>query len=714
MLILVEMPANALSRRLGLALFRLHIENGVAVAICMAVVGAGFDLAFGLSVTVLAYTGAVCASVVDQPSRFSIKPPIFAGTVLATGLISLLAALSGGNPIGLGLLVAALSFIAALISAYGRRALGVGVAAVLALVLGMSGQKDTLAAAIEHTAIFVAGGAAYAVLALAVGALLDSRNRRVVLGEALRAFANYLRAKAAAFDPAETHKPSLRALIEANGVLAENLQIARDMIYAGRMTERRLQYANALTSLVDCFEQILSSDADIEILRRSQHRHLLHRMRTLTGDFANDIENLIVELAARRHDIAKIDHRAQLRAIAEEMARLAKTPPADADEEIARAAFSSTHTKLVRAVAQLDRLARVIRRSESVMDAQRVLNLAAFMQQETTSPRVLLAQFKISSPTMRYAIRLTLAMTAGYIITLLFPNYVHGGWILLTTALIMRANYSITRQRRNDRILGTLLGCIVSAALIRFLPGQWPLAVVFLSVGVSHAFGTVNYRITALAASVSALLLIHFMYPGTQPLFFERIVDTLIGAALATGFSFLLPSWERRNVPQLVNNLIKSDCAFAEQALTRAPVEQTYRLARRNALDSVSALSSAARRLLDEPGADKRALAVLNELLGANYLFASDLASVRTALLARAAELNAQATDDVLSAARGIVLDTLAEVRRARAERPDHLRRRGLSELPDTAALPFLRRRLLHIERSARNVAALAARATQN
>lgn len=708
------MPATALSRRLGFALFRLHIENGIAVAICMAVVGAGFYLAFGLSVTVLAYTGAVCASVVDQPSRFSIKPPIFAGTVLATGIISLLAALSGGAALGLGLLVAALSFIAALISAYGRRALGVGVAAVLALVLGMSGQKDTLLTAIEHTAIFAGGGAAYAVLALMMGALLDNRNRRVVLGEALRAFANYLRAKAAVFDPTETHKPSLRALIEANGVLAENLQIARDMIYAGRMTDRRLQYANALTALVDCFEQILSSDADIEILRRSQHRHLLRRMRSLTVDFAQDIDSLVVELAARRYGIAAIDHHPQLRAIAGEMARLAKTPPADADEQIARAAFSSTHTKLARAVAQLDRLASVIRRAEPLTDTKRILNLAAFMQQETTSPRVLLAQFKISSPTMRYAIRLTLAMTVGYLITMLFPDYVHGGWILLTTALIMRANYSITRQRRNDRVLGTLLGCIVSAALIRFLPGQWPLAVVILSVGISHAFGAVNYRITALAASVSALLLIHYMYPGTAPLFFERIVDTLIGAALATGFSFLLPSWERRNVPQLVNNLIKNDCVFAEQALTRAPVEQSYRLARRNALDSVSALSSAARRLLDEPGADKQTLAALNELLSANYLFASDLTSVRTALLARASQLDAPSTDDVLSAARGIVLDTLAEDRQARAERPDHLRRRGLSELPSTAALPFLRRRLLHIERSARNVAALAARVTQS
>ena len=713
MLPVAQMRPSTLSRRLGLALFRLHIENGIAVALGMAVVGAGFAFAFGLSVTVLAYTGALCASIVDQPSRFSIKPPIFAGTVLATSLISLLAALSGGSAIALGGLVAALSFGAALISAYGRRALGVGISGVLALVLGMSGQKDSLGVAVQHTAIFAMGGAAYALFALAMGAFLDDRNRRVALGEALRAFANYLRSKAAVFDSADTHKAALRALIEVNGVLAENLQIARDMIYAGTMTSRRLLYANALTTLVDCFEQILSSDADIEILRRSRHRHLLRRMQSLTADFAHDIESLVLALAARRTDIPAPNHRAQLRAMADEITRLAQAPPADAEEEIARAAFSSTHTKLTRAVAQLDKLFTVIRTAQPLADRQRVLNLAAFMHQETTSPRVLLAQFKSSSPTMRYAIRLTLAMTAGYAITLLFPDYVHGGWILLTTALIMRANYSITRQRRNDRVLGTLLGCIVAAVLIRFLPGAWPLAAIIVTVGVSHAFGTVNYRITALSASVSALLLLHFIYPDTQPLFFERILDTLIGAALATGFSFLLPSWERRNVPQLVKALIKSNCVFAEQALMRVPVEQTYRLARRNALDSVSALSSAARRLLDEPGTDRRALAALNELLSANYLLASDLASVRTALLARADELDARATDEVLSAARGIVLDTLADDRKVRAERPDHLRRRGLSELPATAALPFLRRRLLHIERSARNVAALAARATQ-
>jgi uncharacterized membrane protein YccC len=435
-------------------------------------------------------------------------------------------------------------------------------------------------------------------------------------------------------------------------------------------------------------------------------------MRTLIADIGSDIEALVIALAISRKDMQPPEHRDHLDAMAHEIARISGSPPPDPEEEIARAAFQSTYTKLMRAIVQLQRLHIAICAPKSPT-GRSDLNFVAFMQQETTSLRVLLAQFHLRSPTMRYAIRLTLAMTAGYAITLLFPNYVHGGWILLTTGLIMRANYSITRQRRNDRLVGTLLGCIVAAALIHFLPGTWPLFGVIFGVGLSHAFGAVNYRITALGASISALLLLHFMYPAVHPLFFERILDTLIGAALASAFSFLLPSWERRNIPQLVNNLIDKDRAFAGQALTRAPSEQDYRMSRRNALDAVSALSAAARRLLDEPNADRRMLAAVNALLNANYLFASDLASVRTALLARASEFDPVEADGVLSTAREIVLNTLSEKVTSRAKRPDHLRRRGWSDLPDTAALPFLRRRLLHIERAARNVSALATRAIQ-
>lgn len=704
------MATRPLFRRIGFALFRLHVDNGIAVALGMLVVGAGFYAAFGLAVTVLAYTGALCASIVDQPGRLSLKPPIFAGAVLAGSLTLFLAALTGTSPVLFSVLVAAISFVAALISAYGRRALGLGITVVLALVLGMTGEKETLTEVFARTAIFAAGGLAYAVFALVMAVLLDGRYRRLCLGEALRAFANYLRAKAAVFDPTDAQRAALRALIEAQGVLSENIQVARDMIFARAGTPTRARYVAILLALLDAFEQILSSSADIEILRRSGHRHLMRRMRALTTKFADDVDDLVLALSGVR-DIPRPDHREQFETIAAEIARLERTPAANADEEIARVAFDVTRTKLVRAAAQLDRLYTAVCAPAATHVSQGALDLAPFMLQETTHPRVLLSQFTLASPTLRYAIRLTLAMTAGCLITFLFPDFVHGGWILLTTALIMRANYSITRQRRNDRIVGTLLGCIVAAALIHVLPGPWPLAAIVVSVGVSHAFGAVNYRVTALSASVSALLLIHFMAPSTQPLFFERMLDTLIGAALATVFSFVLPSWERRNVPTLVSGLLRTSRAFAELALTRAPQDQAYRLARKAALDSATALSSATRRLIDEPATAKRGLATLNQLLSANYLLASDLASVRTALRARAKEFDPKGADEALGAARALVLDALLPDQPGRSERPDALSRRGLSEMPAMKALPFLRRRLLHVERSARNVALLAARA---
>jgi uncharacterized membrane protein YccC len=697
-------------RRLGFALFRLHVENGIAVAMGMLVVGAAFYVTTGLATMVLAYTGALCASIVDQPSRFSIKPPILTGAVAATSLVTFLASLTAASPLLFGTLVAAISFCAALISAYGRRALGLGISVVLALVLGMTGQKASMASALERTLIFAAGGFAYGAVALAMAILLDGRNRRVALGEALRAFAVYLRAKAAIFEANAADQTALRAVIEAHGVLTENLQVARDMIFARPDKPARARYVSILLTVLDAFEQILAASADIEILRRSQHHHLTRRMRALTTAFADDVDELVMALSGTR-GIERPGHGDKLEAIAAEIARLERLPALDSDEEVARAAFEATRTKLARTAAQLEKLYGAIANPSAPPARSSTLDLASFMLQETTHPRVLLAQFTFASPILRYAVRLTLAMTAGCFITFLFPDFVHGGWILLTTALIMRANYSITRQRRNDRIVGTLLGCIVAAALIHVLPDPWPLAAIVLAVGVSHAYGGVNYRVTALAASVSALLLIHFMAPATQPLFFERMIDTLIGAALATLFSFVLPSWERRNVAQLVFSLVRASRGFAEQALLRAPQDQAYRLSRRAALDATAALTSVARRLLDEPGTEKRSVAALDQLLSANFLLASDLASVRTALKARAGEIDPSGADEALSAARGIVLDALTLDQAARAERPDRLGRRGLSELPAAKALPFLRRRLLHVERAARNVALLAQRA---
>ena len=155
------------------------------------------------------------------------------------------------------------------------------------------------------------------------------------------------------------------------------------------------------------------------------------------------------------------------------------------------------------------------------------------------------------------------------------------------------------------------------------------------------------------------MLLLHFSAPLVHPQFFERVVDTLIGAGLSYVFSFLLPHWERNDLPRLVKALLTADRNFADAALRRVHLRQPYRLARKRTLDAVALLSGAIRRLADEPNTNRRTLAALNELLGANYALASDLASMPILMKTRGAELDPARADAEIAKTRQRVTELL-------------------------------------------------------
>jgi len=309
---------------------------------------------------------------------------------------------------------------------------------------------------------------------------------------------------------------------------------------------------------------------------------------------------------------------------------------------------------------------------------------------------------------MRYAIRLALAMSAGLGLTMAFPHFAHANWVLLTIALIMRANYSVTSQRRWDRVTGTLMGCAIAALLIYLLPDTLLLAAIVAAVGLSHSFFSVRYRFTALFASVSSLLLLHFSAGTEHAQFYERAIDTLIGAALSWGFSFLLPNWESNTLPRIVRGLLAADAGFAKAALRLTSPDQAYRLARKKAFDAVALLSGAISRLADEPNINRKSLAALTELLGANYLLASDLASMPVLVKLRGPELAAGAADQV-EAARIRVLSLLSKDPSHKDHAPEPAQE-SLSAIGQNAAMGLLTRRLAHIEHAADKVARLAAR----
>ncbi|HEY0105886.1 MAG TPA: FUSC family membrane protein [Rhizomicrobium sp.] len=678
-------------------LYRPHLENGLSVSIGVGLAGLAAGIPLGLGAGIAAATGALCVSIADQPDPLGEKPRILLVALAMASLATLATALGKGVVWAEFATTFAVGAWAGLISAYGKRAVGLGVVTVLAFVLALGADNVTRDTLWEHWTLFTAGGAAYAAYALASAWLFDERVRRLLLAEALRSFAAYLRAKAALFEAGRDDAAAFAAVIEGHAAAVERMQIARDAIYARTAAPWQQRQARALVALLDSFETILSSDADIEVLQTSRHRHLNRRLRALTLALATDVGRI----ALKPGEPVDVDSHLRARdAIAAELQRIAAAAGDDKAEMHAVAAFRSTADKLGQSAI---RIATIGAKEPPAPHA----DLALFRQPQLRGVAHLRAQIGFGVPAFRYAVRLSLAMCAGLALTVAFPRFAHASWILLTTALIMRANYSVTRQRRWDRIVGTLIGCIAAAALQAFVPIGYLLVFVALATGVSHAFGAVQYRVTAASASVSSLLLLHFLQPDAHHVLSERIGDTLIGAALSYIFAFLLPNWEHNELPRTIANLLKADRDFAAAAMTRERVEQTYRLARKRLFDAVAAMSGAVRRLADEPATGKELLARLNALLSANYLLLSDLTSMQVLYAMRGAELDkAVHAEEFTREMRGRVLDILSGG--AIAKTPPRLGATPGGDPYLPSGMSVLKRRLVHIEHAAQRVAGLA------
>jgi len=693
------------TRSISLAVFRAHLENGVSVGIGVGLTGLAVGAGLGFTAGVAAATGAVCVSISDRNDPLRKKAWIMGFAFLSTAFFTALSAFSIFSHTAFAFAVAFTGLWCGLISAYGKWVLSLAMTCVLSFVFAMGEHLPSLSAAADHLILVICGALAYTTYAVLVAWLFDDRSRRLLLAEAMRAFADYLRAKAALANPDAEGPAAFRALIDAHATLADRMQAARDSLFARRASRLQLKRIDTLIALLDAFEMVLSSDADIEALRRSPHRDLMWRLHQFSHLMADEVENLTLALRSRHARPPARRHGDEALALTEAVAAARAAAPADP----ALYAFFATANKLVLADTHIAALARALDTSAPPSALAASLDLDLFRQDSPRGIGVLLRQFRWHAPALRYAIRLSLAMTTGYALTLLFPRFAHANWILLTIALIMRANYSVTSQRRWDRVTGTLIGCALAVTFLATLPPPVLLLLIVLAVGTSHAYGLVQYRITAIGASISSLLLLHFVDPQVRPQFFERILDTLIGAGLSWGFSFLLPNWERDDLPRTVRGLLAADTAFAEAALRLEPVSQRYRLARKKTLDAVAQLSGAIRRLADEPNANRRVLASLNELLGANYLLASDLSSMPVLMKLRMHELDAYTANTAIARMRERVVGLLNPDKHGEAPTAAPPRD-AFSDLHGSEAMEVLARRLEHIEHAARKVARLAAR----
>ena len=109
-----------------------------------------------------------------------------------------------------------------------------------------------------------------------------------------------------------------------------------------------------------------------------------------------------------------------------------------------------------------------------------------------------------------------------------------------------------------------------------------------------------------------------------------RVLGTVLGAALAWGFSYVLPWWERRSLPRAIARVLTELCGYASHVLDAEPgaaVEQ------RRAYDTLSALAAAVQRSAVEPKAECVPVHELAALIDHGQRLMAHLSMLRLILL---------------------------------------------------------------------------------
>lgn len=630
-----------------------YVASGLTVALGLLFISGGIHFWLGTLAASAAATGVIVTAPPDLPGPrrgkfLQMLPAPLIGLPLFFAVQMLHTA-----PIRLGLLLVPATFMAFLAMAWGKRGIPIAIAVMFSMIFSMATQTPRdMADALERTWHFGLGAGLYVIWATLANLLLNGRFRTQSVADVLYSLAALMRTEAGQFlphddtrDVRDTPAPLLGQLLRQQAALADQLQATRDIVLESPRTPRRQRLAAMLVIVLEMRDQLLASELDLDALRaHPAHAAALIDMRQVLEELADETVALADALLMRRHPAAVADRRPRLAAI---------HVSADDSSNNSGGHIGPTAAMLARGLAsrighindEVLRLSAMARGDAEPNLAVVRANWQMFVSPTDWSFRPFFTLWRWDQPPLRHAIRASLAIAAGYAIAVSMPWGSHDYWILLTIVVVLRGSLSQTLERRNARVAGTLLGCVLAVGLLSAHPSALALlAIVTVAQAIAHSFAVRRYLITAVAATVLGLVQAHMLNVGVAPIFalFERIADTLIGAALAWGFCYVLPSWERTQIPALVARVLTAQARHARlalglgqlQAIDSSP-ELEWRLARREAYDSLSALVQATQRSLSEPRAVQPPLEPLEHLQAHSYQLLAQLSAVKSMLVLR-------------------------------------------------------------------------------
>jgi uncharacterized membrane protein YccC len=548
--------------------WRVLVRNTAAVIAPLAAGVATGRLGIGLWISV----GAIVTMYSDQPGPYRQRLARLLAVSAAGGIAAFIGMVLGATLAAILVATLIVGFAGGLLVVLGDAAGRVGMAAMILLVITAAHPAGSAWAALQSAALIASGGLLLTLFSIAAWPLQRYGPEREALAAVYGGLAalSHQRTVEAGAAPALTdgmvglqhtllgpHR-ARGAVMDSFGVLlelAERIRLELTVLTSGDSSGKITAVVRSeVAALLDDIGNAISGDTDAEqALTRSLDALRAAESGVSAGADAADI-------ASTRHFHALCG---QLAAAARNAARASTAGAQLAEQED----------------LQLPHAVRPQSRS-SLLAASLTPRSAAFRH------------------ALRTAICLCVALWIGRLL-----NLSHSYWIPMTVAIVLRADYGATLSFGLLRVAGTVMGLLLTTALLHFLPADaWPrLAMMAILCAAFRYFGTVHYGIAVTALTGMVVLLLAFAGEPAGPTMVSRLIATVVGSAMALAAYGLWPTREREQIRTSLARLLRAYAAYLASLGVASDRDQARREARNGARVARANAEAALARLLAEP-----------------------------------------------------------------------------------------------------------------
>ena len=616
----------------------LRITIGVLMpSLIMAQLG---HFAMGISLSL----GALAVSVVDTPGPLVHKRNGMAICSLCIFITAVTTGFARLNIYTLGLEITIFSFLFSMFTVYGNRAQTIGTGSLLVMILMMD-QAVKPADVVNYSLIILAGGIWYMLFSMVFFGIRPYRAAQQALGENISDIAQFLRIKAAFYEPDTDIDKNYKKLVFQQIQVSQHQDAVREILFKSRVLVRESTSASRIlvltfVDLVDMFENIMATHYDYADMRtRFKGSGILEDVAKILYHMANEVENVAFIVLSNTKYKHPVDFMPELEQLKQ------KIDAFDLSEG------ETSNLVLKKILVNLrDMNSKIISiynyyHSDSarlLFENRRKIEYTKFVTQQDYAPHIFIDNLSFGSAAFKHALRVSVVCLVGFIAAKTISQGHHSYWILLTIIVILKPGFSLSKQRNYQRLIGTICGGIIGISLLIFVHDKTAqfILLVFFMLGC-YSFQRLNYVVSVLLMTPYILILFSFL--GVNHIVEERITDTIIGSVIAFIASYLIfPSWESELIKQNLREVIYANANYlakiAESVSGKVIGTTEYKLARKDVFLKSGNLSAAFERMTSEPKSKQRNVKEVHKFVVLNHILSSYIATVASEFIGKSME----------------------------------------------------------------------------